>query len=267
MKLDSIAIADIHTDVLTRDRSHEDPDALQDLIRSIRDICLRQPIEVFGIEPDATFPLPYGLISGHRRVQACRALGHTHITALLCNPADMTEPMVAMIAENEMRAPISPWEKGRMICTLLGRPGYDSPDQAIATLYRSSTRQQRGRIRNYALVVDSFAHLFKTPERLSSLRMDRLAAALRAGGEDVLCQTLRQGYSAALGLDQQWEQIRPVLNAILSEEPETSTGSGSGPRGPRHSLTTHAGRFHMTREKSRGDWVIRFTEYKSSQHT
>ena len=252
MKLAQIALTDIAADILPRDRSHTDPAALDDLIRSITAIGLRQPIEVFGLMQDENQPHPYGLISGYRRLMACRALGYETIPALCCNPADIPAALAAMVTENEVRAQISPWEKGRLILRLIEEGTFPDASRAIDTLYPTASRQQRARLRGFFLVVDLLIEApLRTPESLSTARMDRLATALRLGGGPAIIGTLAA--HATHTLPQQWEALRPVLNTILTEP-----DPGPKPGRPRHALTLRQG-MTLTRVRAPNGWIIRMT--------
>jgi ParB family transcriptional regulator, chromosome partitioning protein len=252
-------ISQIDSEALIRDRSLQNPAALDDLIRSITEIGLRQPIEVFGLTPHAHNPSLYGLISGHRRLRAFVAMGRTEIPAILCNPADIPAAMAAMISENENRSQITPWEKGRLIQSLIEDGQYTDPDLAIDALYPSATRQQRTRIRNCHMVFAAFNYFIVTPERLTTQQIDRLAMALRLGAEDVLMQTLKADFQHASNFESQWSALRPVLNAVFSEEPDYGPTEEKERRAPRHSMSTHGGDFRLTREKTRTGWIIRFS--------
>lgn len=256
MKLADIPIDEIDPEALPRDRSSPDPAEQDDLIRSIAAIGLHSPIEVFGIDPDEQHPLPYGLISGHRRLAAFRALGRTTIPALLHNPETLATAMAAMVAENEIRAPISPWEKGRFLSHLIDTGHFPHAPDAIAALYPSATRQQRNRLANAVLAADTLDGLLTTPESLTHAQIDRLAAALRAGGEDVICLTLRQSRYIGITRAAQWQALEPTLNAILYHEPEPPPHRPR--REPRHSLTLPQG-LTLKRELTRTGWVIRFS--------
>jgi ParB family transcriptional regulator, chromosome partitioning protein len=254
MKLAQIALTDIAADILPRDRSHADPAALDDLIRSITTIGLRQPIEVFGLMQDDNQPHPYGLISGYRRLMAFRALGRSTIPALCCNPTDIPAALAAMVTENEVRAQISPWEKGRLILRLIEEGTFPDASRAIDTLYPTASRQQRARLRGFHHVVDTLADTpLRTPESLSTKRMDRLATALRLGGGPAIIATLTA--HATHALPQQWEALRPILNTILTE-PEP--GLGPKPGRPRHALTLRQG-MTLTRVRAPNGWIIRMT--------
>lgn len=256
MKLTEIPLRDIAADILPRDRTLADPTALDDLIRSITAIGLRQPIEVFGLVQEDDQPHPYGLISGYRRFMAFRAMGYETIPALCCNPGDIPAALAAMVTENEVRAQISPWEKGRLILRLLEEGTFPDAAGAVETLYPAASRQQRARLRGFFLVVDTLIDTpLRTPEALSTARMDRLATALRLGGGPAIIATLAANANPAHGLPQQWEALRPILNTILTEP---DIGPDRKPNRPRHSLTLHQG-VTLTRVRAPNGWIIRLT--------
>lgn len=98
---------------MIRDRSHLDQTTLVELTASIRANGLRLPVEVVAGGP------PYALLSGLRRITAFRALaaegGSDAIPALIRPPMSRAEALAAVIEENEIREPLSAWERGRVI--------------------------------------------------------------------------------------------------------------------------------------------------------
>jgi ParB family transcriptional regulator, chromosome partitioning protein len=254
MQIAEIPLHAIDADVLPRDRAHLDSAALDDLIRSIAAIGLRQPIEVFGLEPTVARPQPYGLISGYRRLMACRSLGRATIPALCCNPADIPAALAAMVTENELRSPVSPWEKGCLIQRLLADGFGGDAAAVIDTLYPAASRQQRARLRGFQQVVARLQDTpLRTPEALGTAAMDRLATALRMGGAGAIIATLDA--HATLPLPQQWEALRPILNTILTE---TAPDTQARPGRPRHALTLRQG-ITLTRARAPNGWIIRLT--------
>jgi ParB family transcriptional regulator, chromosome partitioning protein len=247
--LHNIPIPRIDPEALPRDRSLLDPGPLAELSRSIAASGLRQPIEVWRL----TTPRPpylYGLISGYRRLAACRALGHTTIPAFLRTPDSLPQAMAVMVAENEVRTQITPWEKGRLILATVAEGHFPTPDAAILALYPAQTRQTRTRLRSFAMVVEALSETLATPERLTTARMDRLAAALRSGWEDLILATLLPLKTA--GLESQWQALQPLLS-----ESRTSLPSPMEPR-PRRLLHLKQG-LTIRREMTRTGWILRFT--------
>ncbi len=240
----------IDAEALPRDRATCDPEADHELQLSILAEGLRQPVEVFAMEG----PVPYGLIAGHRRLSAFRALGREVIPAFLRRPADIPQALAAMVSENEIRAQISPWEKGRLVMTCVEQGHFPNADAAIDGLYATLSRQKRSRLRSLLLVVETFDGRFATPERLTHARLERLASALRAGWEDMVRAALPSPRTH--GLESQWQAIAPVLAEAASPD-----GADTAPdqiRAPRRILRLRQG-LTIRREVTRSGWALRFS--------
>ena len=139
--LHTIPLTAILTRALPRDRSQIEPEALAELQGSIATTGLRQPIEVWRLStPDG--PFEYGLISGLRRLTAHHNLAalrnngdFTTIAAFLRTPTSIPHALALMIEENEARADLSPWEKGRILIECVSEGHFDTIDQALKALH------------------------------------------------------------------------------------------------------------------------------------
>lgn len=249
-----IPLSDINPDALPRDRTANDAEALAELQLSIVSEGLRQPIEVFEYAEDDEGPHRYGLISGYRRLSVYRWLERETIPAFLRRPRDVGQMLTAMVSENEIRAQISPWEKGRLILTCLKYELYPNADTAIDALFPALSRQKKSRLRGLVLVVETFDGLINTPERLSTARLDRLAAALRAGWEDLLLNALPHRRSHSL--ESQWAALEPVIHEALN--PRANEAAPGSPRAPRRMLKPGRN-IVVRRELTRTGWILRFT--------
>lgn len=88
-------------------RKHFEPEAFEELKKSILSNGLIQPITVRRFGHDH-----YQLISGERRLKACREIGHKEIPAYIIK-VDSDETMLAMaLIENIQRAKLNPIEIG-----------------------------------------------------------------------------------------------------------------------------------------------------------
>ncbi len=249
-----IPVAEIDANSLPRDRLVHDPDALAELRASIDADGLRQPIELFGIEPDDQ-GRQYGLISGYRRLSVFRAMGRDTIPAFLRNIPDYPALLASMVAENEIRSQISPWEKAVFVLTCLRGDSFPNADTAIDTLFPALSRQKRSRLRGHVLVAEEFEHRFATPERLSVSRLDRLAAALRSGWDDMLRNALP--HHKTHSLESQWQAILPILTE--SAAPASIAGPAPDtPGAPRRLRNLRKG-LTVRRELTRSGWILRFT--------
>jgi ParB family chromosome partitioning protein len=249
-----LPIPEIAPHALLRDRTALDPAALAQLQHSIATEGLRSPIEVWQLSTARTSENgdqhKYGLISGLRRLTACAALGHATIPAFLRAPQSVTQALAAMVTENEIREPVTPWEKASLILNAIEEGHFDTPDTAIAALFPSLPRTTRTRIRNHVSVVEGIGPLLTTPTELTIRQLDTLAAALQSGHEDILAATLHpvEGQSS----ETQWTTLRPVLSDVLREPTNPTT------RRPRRLLHLRQG-LTITREATLGGYTLRFT--------
>jgi ParB family chromosome partitioning protein len=250
--LTHIPLTAIDPHALLRDRTALDPTALATLQTSITQDGVRMPIEVWHLNTPRD-PLLYGLISGLRRLTAARNAGLETIPALIRTPADVPAAMAAMVTENEIRSPVSPWEKGALIINTTTNGLFDTPDTAINALFPAVTRQTRARLRSFATVVDALGTYITTPERLTTPRMERLATALRFGLEENLIATLRLHWRSPI--EAQWAAIQPLLiEAMQPTDPTTPTTPGR----PRRLLHLKQG-LTIRRELTREGWALRFS--------
>lgn len=246
------ALIDAHA--LPRDRMDLDATALGELAASILAGGLRQPVEVWRkSDPDAQ--PPYGLISGYRRLMAHRDLGLPTIPAFLRAPADIPQAMAQMIAENEIRAQITPWEKGRILVEAVEQGIFPTLDAALPALFPNLDRNRRHRLRSVAEVVQYLGdHLLTEPARLNQKQLLRISAALRAGLGEVIETAL--GQSSDRSPEAQWRLILPILEEV---EHDTSKGPPRyRPGRPRHFVRPRHG-LVVRRERHRDGWILRFT--------
>ena len=151
-----IPLDQIDPHALIRDRSLIDRTALEELKRSIAADGLRQPIEVF---PTGN---TFGLLSGYRRLSATRALfdltgdaKYSDIEAVVRAPADRQAALAEMVAENDIRQSLSPWEKAAIAVTAFRAELFPTLDEALARLYPHAARQKRAKLRALAEVVET----------------------------------------------------------------------------------------------------------------
>lgn len=259
MDITQIPTDQISATALLRDRTHLPDATLQDLIASIARDGLRQPIEVFELA-EPIDGQPYGLISGLRRLTATRHLAalrgngdFTTIAAFIRQPASIPEAMAAMIAENEIRENLTPWERGLTLVNAVNRGLFDSLDHAIAALHPTALRQKRTRLRSLALVAEELEGLLTTPEQLNQSQMERLAAALRGGLSEVIHLILQENRDKTL--ISQWAALIPTLTEALSPDPEPTPKT---PDRPRRLLHLKQG-LTIRREKCVNGWALKFT--------
>jgi ParB-like chromosome segregation protein Spo0J len=180
LPLDAIA-----PDHLARDRLDDRPPAedaeMAALRESIRAHGQRTPIEVVPVAG----ALPWGLLSGWRRLAALRALlaetGEARfatVQALVRRPETAADAYVAMVEENEIRLGLSQYERARVAARAAARGVFADEEAAIRALFATASRPKRSRIRAFlGLYRELDAALrFPTaiPERLGLALVERL---------------------------------------------------------------------------------------------
>lgn len=250
----------IDEDALPRDRSTTDAEAMQALIHSITATGLRAPIEVWALSTPRDGHT-HGLISGQRRLTAFRRIAamrqganHTEIPAFVRSPASIAAAMADMIAENELRAAISPWEKGRILIDAVAEEIFPTLDAAVKGLHPHASAMQRSRIRTLAQVVEALLGVLTAPETLSQRQMLRIAGALNGSFEPLLIAALRE--SDDKRPERQWALMENVIAEAedwgRNPDPVVRPGRPLRLLRPRSGLT-------VRREKTPEGWSIHFT--------
>ncbi len=149
-----VALADVLTERLTRDRKPGPDPELDELKASIQDIGLSNPIRV-----ERRSDGRYELVQGMRRLSAYRALleetgdtGYATIPAGISEPADLNDSYRRMVDENLIRKDISFAEMGSLARAYADDPANDCPDvdKAVSALFKSASYTKRSYIRAFA---------------------------------------------------------------------------------------------------------------------
>lgn len=220
----------IDADAMVRDRMVLDQSELDELRRSILDHGLRLPIEVYAREDGS-----YGLISGYRRLRAVRSIhgelglpGHDTIRAVVRDPQELGGAVVAMVEENEIRAQLSHYERGRIAVIAAQDGGFLNVEAAVSALFASASKGKRSKIRSFALIHEELGDLLEHGDRLTERDGLRLAGMLRQGGEARLRAALEDG--PAETPEAEWAMIEPVLRAHEKGLAQGGAGEAGAPR-------------------------------------
>ena len=205
LPLDAIA-----ADHLTRDRLPAEDAEMGALRESIRLHGQRTPIEVTPLAVKDGAALPYGLISGWRRLQALKAL-HAEtaeprfatVQALVRRPETAADAYVTMVEENEIRLGLSHYERARVVALATARGVFPSEDDALRALFATASRPKRSRIRAFPEIFHALDGALRFPAHLP----ERLGLAL--------VERLRAG---------EGERIAAALAAAAPETPEAELG-------------------------------------------
>lgn len=198
--VDLVPLDQVETWKLTRDRAKGDDLELVELVDSIRDVGLSNPIRV-----EQRADGRYELIQGYRRLSAYKALleetGDAETwgripAGILPRGEDLESLYRRMVDENLVRKDISFAEMARLALSYASDPGTKEhdPDRVVAELFQSAGYQKRSYIRQFirlmARLGDDLRFAQHIPRalglRLATVLDDRpeVAAQIRAALKD-----------------------------------------------------------------------------------
>lgn len=192
-----IPLDEIDPEALVRDRVVLDAAEMTELQMSIAANGLRLPVEVFATEGDER-GYRYGLLSGYRRLRAVQALRglnpksgkYDTIKAVIRDPATMGGTFAAMIEENEIRASLSHFERGRIAVIASQQGAFANVEAAVDGLFPMASKAKRSKIRSFALIFEELGDMLTYPDLIKEKEGLKLAQALRAGAEGKLRDAL-----------------------------------------------------------------------------
>lgn len=250
-----LAIDEIDADALVRDRVVIDAEELEELKSAIARNGLRLPIEVFRKADGG-----YGLLSGYRRLMAVRALKtltqderYDRIKSVLRDPEAMGGSFAAMVEENEIRASLSHYERGRIAVIAAQQGAFSNTEAAVDALFPVASKAKRSKIRSFALIFEELGDMLSFPDLIKEKDGLRLAAALRDGAEAKLREALAQR------VPQHPDEEALLINiALATTEPKAADPSRGGrpkrAEGPRATLAS--GVVLKVQQDAKG-WMIR----------
>jgi ParB family chromosome partitioning protein len=161
-----LPLASVKAAHLQRDRMHMDPEDMASLKASIRDRGQQMPIEVVALADGH-----YGLISGARRLAALTALADeardsrfTTVKALLRPFGAAPEAYLAMVEENEIRADLSFYERGRLAYEAARLGVFDTPAAAVKVLFQHAPAPKRSKILSFVALHEALGTVLRFPE-------------------------------------------------------------------------------------------------------
>lgn len=224
----NLSVDRIVLDHITRDRTALDPEAMEELTASVRATGVRLPVEVVSLG-DGT----YGLISGYRRVAAVRALraegGEGTVPAIVRAATDLGGSYARMVEENEVRSPLTPYERGRIAVVAAGQGAFADTGAAVAAIFASASKAKRSKIRSFAAVHEELGDLLRHAQGLSERNGLRLAGALRAGFATKLREALEEDAPDARA---EWAALEPVVREAEAGGPPPAERGGRPRRAP-----------------------------------
>ncbi|WP_376877880.1 ParB/RepB/Spo0J family partition protein [Albirhodobacter sp. R86504] len=257
-----IPLSEIDADALVRDRVALNPAEMEELQSSIAANGLRLPVEVFILR-DHPKGYRYGLLSGYRRYRATQALNgqgdssdkFNTIKALVREPAEMGGTFAAMVEENEIRAALSHFERGRIAVIASQQGAFATTEAAVNGLFPVASKAKRSKIRSFALIFEELGDMLTFPEQLKERDGLKLAAALREGNEAALRDALAQQTPETA--EQEAQLIEAAIKALTPSVPAPSRGGRpKTPTGEGREVTLANGITAQTVKDAQG-WSIR----------
>ena len=226
--LTELPIDTISVDTLTRDRITLDDAEMAELKLSISKNGLRMPIEVFKTDTEEDTGA-YALISGYRRLTAMRQLHavtgdakYGLIAAFIRAPETLVDAMVAMIEENEVRSPLSQYERGRAAAMAVYQEIFSSVDEAVNALFASASKAKRSKIRSFALVHEELGDMLRFATDLNERQCLRIATGLRGGKTEAMRKALEaHDITDSAG---EWAVLEPYVAEAEGAPPDPSRG-------------------------------------------
>ena len=246
--IQQIPLDQINADEMFRDRMTMSREELDELRASIATNGLRLPIEVFELA-DGDGLHRYGLISGYRRLLAMRELHqvtqkpeHSTIKTVVREPKSSADSFAAIVEENEIRASLSHFERGRFAALTAANGIFTSVEEAVQKLFPFASKAKRSKVRSFALIFEEIGDMLEFPEALTEKQGLRLASALRAGAERDLRGLLAE--ARAGDAREEWAIIEELVSRYEDEARDPKRGGRPSKRvvsGPEQSFRTTGG--------------------------
>ena len=166
--IQSLPLDDVHATLLSRERMSARDDELDELVTSIRDVGLSNPIRVL-VRPDGK---GFELVQGRRRLTAYRRLfeetgddvwASVPAAVMPDGPKDVAGLYRRMVDENVVRKDISFAEMAHAAKNFAADPatGTSDVDKAVAELFKSASYSKRSRIRTFVSLLDSIGDVLQ----------------------------------------------------------------------------------------------------------
>lgn len=232
----------VDTGYLARDRMASEgaeDEEMRALKTSLHAHGQRVPIEVTALD-DPGQPRPFGLIAGWRRLNALKAL-HAEtgedrfatIRAILRPRASLPEAFLSMVEENEVRANLSYYERGRICVLAAERGAFPDAMAASEALFAAASPAKRSKIRSFQRIHEELGAVLVWPQAIPERLGLKIAQALKWGQGAALAEALGAVQGAHGDAEAEQEAIRRALGALNDAPPAQAVPSK--PKAPRRS--------------------------------
>ncbi len=252
-----LPLGDVHSTLLTRERMSAEDVELDELVTSIRDVGLSNPIRVLE-RPDGG---GFELVQGHRRLSAYQRLFEetgeeewalVPATVMADGPADVAGLYRRMVDENVVRKDISFAEMAYAAKNFAADPatGTSDVDKAVAELFKSASYSKRSRIRTFVSLLDKIGDSLRHPTEIPRNLGVALDAAIK--NRPALIAEIKSALNGAGNRDAGKEleilrrfvgepdgKHRPEAHSRLDSDKEPSQPPESAGQGGRTKTTFH----------------------------
>lgn len=230
-----IPLDDIHTSMLVRDRMPGEDLELQELMTSISELGLSNPIRVFE-RPDGT---GFELVQGYRRLSSYRQLladtGHeawAKIPALIVpGEADISGLYRRMVDENVIRKDLSFAEMAYAAQNYAADPATEANDlsAAVAALFQSAPYSKRSYIRSFAFLLDMIGSDLAYPTEIPRALGVALTRTIKGRSEVVqMIKADLDGWENR-AIEDELDVLRKYVDGPSgAPDPAAAKGSGAG---------------------------------------
>ncbi|MEP1356290.1 MAG: ParB N-terminal domain-containing protein [Tateyamaria sp.] len=233
----SVPLEQIDVGYLVRDRTALDEEDLVELMTSLAARGQQAPIEVVNLPTGV-----YGLVSGWRRLTALQRLHaetgeaqYSHIKCLLRSPETASEAYLSMVEENEIRAPLSFYERAHVASKAAEQGAFDTPRAAVKALFAAASPSKRSKIHGFGVLYDHLDPVLRFGRDIP----EHLGLALAKALESDVGLSKRLVSALADADAQSAAQERAVLEAALrTHAPEKRKKSVAGAETARAEITT-----------------------------
>lgn len=221
----------VEVDHLTRDRLHFDAEDMAALKASLRARGQQTPIEVVALAQGR-----YGLISGARRMAALADLrtetGEARfgqVLALIRPATDAPAAYLAMVEENEIRSPLSFYERARLAEEAARLGLYDSAGAAVKALFVHAPAAKRSKILNFVALHRGLGTALRFPEAIPEKLGLALAKLLET--ESGAGARLQAALQAAAPQDAAAERavLETALAGSVAKAPDSAPAASADP--------------------------------------
>lgn len=224
-----LPLEQIDGEAMIRDRTVLDEEQMAELCQSIAASGLRLPIEVIELETSGDDQVRYALVSGYRRLMAVRTLlAQTEnpkfetIRSIVRPGRGADAAFVSMVEENEIRAELSQFERGRIAVISAQQGAFVNVEDAVNRLFATASKAKRSKVRSFALIFEELGDMLVFPEALSEKRGLKLAQALRGGVETGLREALANADPETP--EAEWQAIEQVIDAAAPAPRDKARG-------------------------------------------